>query len=211
MFLPVLSPLFLVAIPELLERFWSSNPALWSASFHYSLVIAPVLAFASIDTLARIRRMLPDGLSELAVRGVSIAVLGAGLILTFGIVRPLDELGTYTWVGQAAQIQSCLDVIPADASVSASDALTSSPENRPRSAIRSPAPYPVAMESPARKGRRWSCSSAAATKHCPRKSRRSWPRPNRRGRSRTWLSALSRSAELSAIDARRRSSPADLR
>ncbi len=123
LFLPVLSPLFLVAIPELLERFWSSNPALWSASFHYSLVITPVLAFASIDTLARIRRMLPDRLSELAVRGVSIALLGAGLILTFGIVRPLDELGTYTWAGQVAQIQSCLDVIPADASVSASDAL----------------------------------------------------------------------------------------
>src|SRR6266576_3804783 len=102
LFLPVLSPLFLVAIPELLERFWSSNPALWSASFHYSLVIAPVLAFASIDTLARIRRMLPDRLSELAVRGVSMAVLGAGLILTFGIVRPLDELGTYTWAGRVA-------------------------------------------------------------------------------------------------------------
>src|SRR6266568_5029775 len=39
--LPLASPISLVAIPTLLERLWSSNPALWSASFHYSLVIAP--------------------------------------------------------------------------------------------------------------------------------------------------------------------------
>ena len=46
---PLISPISIVAIPTLLERLWSSNPALWSASFHYSLVIAPVLAFAAID------------------------------------------------------------------------------------------------------------------------------------------------------------------
>jgi len=123
LFLPILSPLFVVAIPTLLERLWSSNPALWSASFHYSLVIAPVLGFATIDTLARVRRLLPDRLRQIAAGTVSIAVLVAGLVLTVGIVRPLDELGTYTWAGQAAEIQSCLDVIPADAGVSASDAL----------------------------------------------------------------------------------------
>src|SRR5438270_6642722 len=49
LFLPLLSPLSLIAVPTLLERLWSSEPALWSASFHYSLVIAPILAFASID------------------------------------------------------------------------------------------------------------------------------------------------------------------
>ena len=123
LFLPILSPLFLVAIPTLLERLWSSNPALWSASFHYSLVIAPVLAFAAIDTLSRIRGLLPGRLRQIAAGAVSIAVLAAGLVLTAGVVRPLDELGTYTWAGQAAEIQSCLDVIPPSASVSASDAL----------------------------------------------------------------------------------------
>jgi len=123
LFLPILSPLFLVAIPTLLERLWSSNPALWSASFHYSLVIAPVLAFAAIDTLSRIRGLLPGRLRQIAAGAVSIAVLAAGLVLTVGVVRPLDELGTYTWAGQAAEIQSCLDVIPPSASVSASDAL----------------------------------------------------------------------------------------
>jgi uncharacterized membrane protein len=117
--LPLLSPISLVAIPTLLERLWSSNPALWSASFHYSLVIAPILAFASIDGLARLQHALP----RLSRTLPSLAVFAAGLILTFGVVRPFDEVGTYISPQQVADIQSCLTVIPADASVSASNAL----------------------------------------------------------------------------------------
>jgi uncharacterized membrane protein len=123
LFLPLLSPLFIVAIPELLERLWSSNPALWSASFHYSMIIAPILAFASIDTLARLRRWLGERRARALGAIGSFAVLAAGLIVTFGLVRPLDELGTYAWANQAGDIQACLDVIPATASVSASDGL----------------------------------------------------------------------------------------
>jgi uncharacterized membrane protein len=125
--LPVLSPLALVAIPTLLERLWSSNPALWSASFHYSLVIAPILAFASIDALARLQHVvrsvsLPRVRGRVGV-GVSIAVLAAGLIISFGVVRPFDEVSTYSSQAQVSNIQSCLASIPADASVSASNAL----------------------------------------------------------------------------------------
>ncbi len=122
--LPLLSPISMVAIPTLLERLWSSNPALWSASFHYSLVIAPVLAFASIDGLARLqhRLSLPGWRGRVAAGG-SLAVLAAGLILSFGVVRPLDELSTYISANQAATIQSCLNTIPPDASVSASNRL----------------------------------------------------------------------------------------
>lgn len=121
--LPLLSPISLVAIPTVLERLWSSNPALWSASFHYSLVIAPVLAFASIDGLTRIQRVLPANLRRVAAGGLSAIVLAAGLWLTFGLVRPLDELGTYVSGTEASSIQSCLTVIPPGASVSASNKL----------------------------------------------------------------------------------------
>src|SRR5207244_5493688 len=55
--------------------------------------------------------------------GASVAVLAASLILTFGVVRPLDEVSTFISSRQVADIQSCLTVIPADASVSASNAL----------------------------------------------------------------------------------------
>src|SRR6202171_200192 len=129
--LPVISPISLVAIPTVLERLWSSNPALWSASFHYSLVIAPVLAFASIDGLARLQHLYLLALPRLRGRvgvgdfvvGASLAVLAAGLIITFVVVRPLDELGTYISAPKASTIQSCLNVIPSDASVSASNKL----------------------------------------------------------------------------------------
>ena len=127
LFLPVLSPLFLVTIPTLLERLWSSSPALWSASFHYSLVIAPILAFASIDTIARLQHFVGDSsLPRLRGRvgvGVSIAVLAAGLILSFRVVRPVDEVSTYISPAQVSNIQSCLALIPADAGVSASNGL----------------------------------------------------------------------------------------
>ena len=117
--LPLLSPLALVAVPTLLERLWSSNPALWSASFHYSLVIAPILAFAGIDALARLQARLR---TRLAV-GASVAVLAAGLILSFGVVRPFEEIGSYISATQVSDIQSCLASIPADGAVSASNAL----------------------------------------------------------------------------------------
>jgi uncharacterized membrane protein len=124
LFLPVLSPLALVAIPTLFERLWSSNPALWSASFQYSLVIAPILAFAAIDALARLqtRFSLPRWRGRVGV-GASVAILAAGLILSFGVVRPFDEVGTYISSQQVSDIRSCLAVIPADAGVSASTAL----------------------------------------------------------------------------------------
>jgi uncharacterized membrane protein len=123
--LPVFSPLALIAIPTLLERLWSSNPALWSASFHYSLVIAPILAFATIDTIARLQRFL--GLALPRVRrvgvGVSLAVMAAGLILSIGVVRPFDEVSTYISPAQVSNIQSCLASVPPNASVSASNKL----------------------------------------------------------------------------------------
>src|SRR6202011_2139280 len=112
LFLPLFSPLFLVALPSLLERLWSSNPSLWSASFDYSMVIAPILAFAAIDSLQRI------------APGLGSAAVGlAGAILTFGLVQPLDDLRTDVSDQQAATIQSCLDVISPAASVSASSVL----------------------------------------------------------------------------------------
>jgi len=122
--LPLISPISIVAIPTLLERLWSSNPALWSASFHYSLVIAPVLAFAAIDGLARLQQRLPLPRRRATVGlGVSLAVLAAGLILSFAVVRPFDEVGTYISTAQVSNIESCLQSIPPDASVSASNKL----------------------------------------------------------------------------------------
>lgn len=122
-FLPLLSPITLVALPTFFERMWSSSPNFWSFQFQYSMVPAPILTFAAIDTCARIRSMTGVRFAWLSTKFLPIAALAAGTIFTLGPIRPLDELSTYLSSARAAQIQSCLDTIPSTASVSASNTL----------------------------------------------------------------------------------------
>jgi uncharacterized membrane protein len=131
LFLPLLSPLFIVALPSLLARFWSSDGTLWSFQYHYSLIEAPILAFAAIDTVARARRLLVGrwrGRREARVARVGgtaagAATLAVALVLSGVVVQPLSELGTYVSDARAAQIESCLRVIPSGASVAATSRL----------------------------------------------------------------------------------------
>jgi len=52
-FTALLSPLVLLAIPDLLMRFASSNTFYWGTLYHYNSVLMPILFIASIDALAR--------------------------------------------------------------------------------------------------------------------------------------------------------------
>ena len=117
--LPVLSPLVLVAIPTFLERFWSSDPKLWSFHFQYSMVAAPILSFAAIDSINRIRGLIKTRLARAAPIVLSVLVLIVSAVASYMVVTPLDELGTYVSDATAAGIESCLQVIPPDASVAA--------------------------------------------------------------------------------------------
>jgi uncharacterized membrane protein len=114
LFLPLVSPLLLVAVPTIAERFLAGNPAFWSEKFQYSLPIAPILAFAAIDTLSRMTR-----LRSLAVAGV----LACGLVLSLAVVRPLEGLSGYMTAARAGEIDECLRRIPPHASVAASGPL----------------------------------------------------------------------------------------
>lgn len=129
--LPLVSPLLLVALPSFLERFWSSSPNFWSFHFQYSMLPAPVLAFAAMDTPARLSRLFSGRLAAAGTTVLPIAALAASVLLTFFIVRPLGEVTTYLSNSRAAKIQSCLDTIPADASVTASNALVPHLSHRP--------------------------------------------------------------------------------
>jgi uncharacterized membrane protein len=121
--LPLVSPLLLVAIPSLAERFFADRPELWAQGFHYSIVVAPILAFAAIDTTARIVGRVDPSRAPLVASAIAATVLCAGLYFTFVRLRPLDELGRYTSAAHAAEISACLQTIPTDASVSATSAL----------------------------------------------------------------------------------------
>ena len=123
LFLPLLSPLVLIAVPSFLERFWSSSPTFWSFHYQYSMLPAPILTFAAIDTCARMRSWWRGRLGGAASIALPVGALAASALLSFGAVQSLAELGNYVSDGTAAQIQGCLDVIPAGASVAATDAL----------------------------------------------------------------------------------------
>ena len=130
-FLSLASPLVIVALPSFLERFWSSSPNFWAFHFQYSMLPAPVLAFAAIDTCARIRRLWNGRLAIASTRVLPAAALVAGVVLTFVFVQPLAEVTTYLPGNRVAEIQSCIDTIPADASVTASNTLVPHLSHRP--------------------------------------------------------------------------------
>lgn len=58
LFLAFFSPLFILAIPLIAERFLSENAALWTADFHYTAVLVPVIIMASVDSLFRITQRI---------------------------------------------------------------------------------------------------------------------------------------------------------
>jgi uncharacterized membrane protein len=121
--LPLVSPILIVAIPSFLERFWSSSSNFWSFHFQYSMLPAPILAFAAIDSCARISRLMRGRMPRLTGVAMPLTAAATSAVLTFGFVRPLAEISTYPSDARSAEIQSCLNQIPAGASVTASNAL----------------------------------------------------------------------------------------
>lgn len=119
--LPLLSPLLIVALPTLAERFWAHNPAFWSTRYHYSLPLAPILAFAAVDAARRLR-----GLSRPAL----VAAAATSVVLSAVVVRPLQGLPLMS-ARRAALSDSCLDRIPAGAKVAASERLIPHLSHRP--------------------------------------------------------------------------------
>ena len=130
--LPLASPLLIVAVPTLAERFLSEKESHWAQGFHYSLVLAPVLAFAAVDTTSRALRIAPARARALLPAGVAAALLLAGAFFTLYRVDPLAELGRYTSSAHAADVDACLARIPDEASVAATSALVPHLSHRKR-------------------------------------------------------------------------------
>jgi uncharacterized membrane protein len=114
LFLPFVSPLVLVSVPALADRFWANNPDLWSTRFQYTLPVAPVLAFAAIDGARRLRRFS---------RQLVLAAAACGIVLSAFVIRPLEGLSEFMSAHRAALTDACLDRIPARVAVAASQRL----------------------------------------------------------------------------------------
>ena len=76
-FTALLSPLALLAIPDLLMRFASSNTFYWGTLYHYNSVLMPILFIAAIDALARPRRhrSLPRRFKPIAISAIALAAV----------------------------------------------------------------------------------------------------------------------------------------
>lgn len=94
-FAALLSPLALLAIPDLVMRFASSDTAYWGDIYHYNAVLMPILFIAAIDGLARRERISIRGTrfpaSRVGIAAIGVAALGMlpgyGLGQVFGAQR----------------------------------------------------------------------------------------------------------------------------
>jgi uncharacterized membrane protein len=111
-FLALRSPLLILVVPTLGWRLLSSNPNYWGQSFHYDLVLMPIMFAALIDGMVRAQRgswrPLPG-----YVRAAPAMALLVGLVLCarfpFGdLLRP----STYQASPRAAAAERVLSAIP---------------------------------------------------------------------------------------------------
>jgi len=72
-FLPLCSPLLALVVPLVLVRFLSSSPLHWGTAFHYTAPLAPILAMAAGDGLARVSQRF--GNPQARARFVTVAGL----------------------------------------------------------------------------------------------------------------------------------------
>src|SRR6185295_12196896 len=118
LFLAFLSPIFILAIPLIAERFLSQGPQFWGMNYHYSAVITPVVVMASVDGLARITRRLKQENRRYFSIGLCGLVLAINLFLLPRF--PLWQLtaSAYWRLSSSAAIgQRAISLIPRDASV----------------------------------------------------------------------------------------------
>ncbi|MGW0824142.1 DUF2079 domain-containing protein [Streptomyces sp. NPDC002845] len=125
LFLAMRSPLLWVALPTLVWRFVSSNSLHWGTSFHYSLVLMPIVFAAFIDALVR------RGTSKRSLRRhlAGSAAITAVILPSFALFQ-LVQPDTWRTDPRVAVAHRLMDKIPDDATVQASDHLVPQLTNR---------------------------------------------------------------------------------
>lgn len=119
-FTALASPLVLLAVPDLLMRFASSDSSYWGTSYHYNAVLMPILFAAAVDGIARIRAR--DGriaalLARHAVLGIAVA---AAFVLPFyALGHAFGALPYAPGALHLAALHHAEDEVPAGESVEA--------------------------------------------------------------------------------------------
>jgi len=129
--LSFLSPLVILTIPLILERFLSTNSHYWLQVFHYSATISPIIALSAADGLSRLAKHLQSRHKRLLVLTATIVIL---LLNVWGLAttefRYFAKPEFYNLADNQRLGQQALDHVPADASVTAQDGLLPRLANR---------------------------------------------------------------------------------
>jgi uncharacterized membrane protein len=131
--LPLASPLCTWLAPFAAERFLSSSPTHWGTIFHYSAPLAPIVAMAAADGLARVAGTI----AGTARRDRVIATAAACTIVLSAVLpgrQPLWQLLSPRATDAAALRQTANDAmatIPPDASVVAQASIAPHLAHRP--------------------------------------------------------------------------------
>jgi uncharacterized membrane protein len=120
LWLPLLSPLILLALPSIFERMLSDNTAYWAIGYQYSALMGPILAFATLDFFRRYR--ITPRVTTLLLSLALVSVVG----FTYSTNQPLVNLTNKSFYdsGSAKIGDSMLKLIPANASVVAQDQIS---------------------------------------------------------------------------------------
>ena len=135
LFLPLASPYGLLIIPLALERFLSASPNHWGTSFHYTAPLAPILAMAAGDGLARLQARFPHGHAvEVRHRPVHVAMICLLLCAILPGHLPMWRLFSPAFYRPSAFADTAaraLAMIPANATVVAQSAIAPHLSRRP--------------------------------------------------------------------------------
>ncbi|MFF9157776.1 DUF2079 domain-containing protein [Streptomyces sp. NPDC014846] len=155
LFLALRSPLLWIALPTLVWRFASSNQLHWGTSFHYSLVLMPVVFAAYVDALVR-RGTSGRGLRRHLAGSAAITLMILPSFPLFQLVQP----DTWRDGPRVAVARRLLAMIPDGATVQASDHLVPQLADRTSvglygSADARPEPQWVMVDTWVPAGQRW--------------------------------------------------------
>jgi uncharacterized membrane protein len=108
--LSVFSPIALLAVPVLVSRFYTTSPSRWTMFFQYNAVLAPILAFAAIDTLVRARRRWQVDSRQMR-RILSFAAELMVIVPFFmGSFSPLSTVKDHLSLSPTANEVACTDI-----------------------------------------------------------------------------------------------------
>lgn len=116
-FVALRSPLILLTLPTLAWRVASTDPRYWETGFHYDVVLVPIIFFAALDGLRRMRRV------RIHLLRYAVPACAVGMAL-WSLIHLLPKAPQPTWTpAQRTAAENALMHIPEGETVAASNRL----------------------------------------------------------------------------------------